>query len=499
MRVNWVSNPREVPPTTGTEQRVNDARQRPYREDASLYSQHRQGGTHPYTLDEIDARIVACAADLAATDGIGTVQPPVLSELVGIFWHRLYRDLNVDRSRLARHGVESGLAAIRQTIARENRSGEERRQRELESQQTRSSHPVTGVTLSRPWVLAACLLPAIAIEVFGSTPSIEQAFGLPWTVAAAFATAISAVLVLTAEQLGNALASSSRSSRRLTVLLSGLVTLVAVAAGIWAIVSLAESRATNLAYKDALAASKAPDDGGGHLSDGSSGAATEPSSEPPQTVASAPPAPDFDFFIPLSILVLATSTLVAFRVEAAHEWNELSVGIEEAVLAAADERAVEEEARQEIVEAIETEDTALLDLAGYVERERALLDLWIARFQAEYQRFCAVRGKSPCSIQAPPTPQLGDVLVRILNPGGLRQPRPERPSSDLGPEAPPTNDPSSSSEETAEPESPEPDEPPRPPPPPPSKHSPHRGRPRRRRSNDGKPSWYSQSGRREDE
>lgn len=480
LRAGIVSDPREVPPTPGTEPRVGEANLPRYREDPEIYARHRRDGTHPYTLGEVNARVTAVAHDLAAAGGSGPVRPPLLSELVSIFWHRLYRGLPVARLQLARHGRTEAVAATRRNIATENRDRHAQRRRELASDQKRIGRPVTGVTLSRQWVLAVCLLAAAAIETIGSTPSIEQAFDASREVAAGFAFAISMFLIVTADQVGNYLASVGSASRRVSAAIAALLAVLALGAGTWSIVSLAESRAANLAYEDAVAKSRSQVDLSGHIGgdDAQRAAGESAGVASPPSAATADEKPDFDFFIPLSIFVLAASILVAFRIEVAREWNDLEDQIEDAVLAEDEEREGEEEARRQINEGDEDEGEALQELAAYAERERRLLTGWIARFQDEYQRFCAASGLEPRRVEGPEVPSLGEILAGILDPAGLRggrQPEAAAATDDGAPQDGP--------DEGGAAEVP-------PPGPVPGPGGP-RGPARRRRSRDGRPRTFS--------
>lgn len=416
-----MSDGRNVPPTPGTEPRVGadtepGGRPRPdrrYREDHEIYRRHRAAGSHAYTLDEIDARIMACAADEAAVSGGGPVQPALFWELEGVFWHRLFRDLPDDREARAGFGVARSLASTRREAADANTLRLERRRRELDSRLRRMARPVTGLTLSRPWFLLVCLAPAALIETIGSTPSVQEAFKLQIGWALLFAIGISAVLVLTAEQLGNALAAVTARSRRLTAIAAAALLALAIVAGALAIVFLAESRETNLSFREAVQASRESRDESGQIG-GSTG--SPPAASAVEEGAAIPTKPDFGFFVPLSFLVLAASTLVAFRVEVARDHNELSDEVERFRSEADGQREVAEEEVDAIVGSVEGENAVLQELVNHVEEERNLLVLWIARFEVEYGRFCAARGATPRQVRPIPVPAVPAILWRILRP-----------------------------------------------------------------------------------
>lgn len=422
-----MSDGRNVPPTPGTEPRTSTgtesggghAGERRYREEPGIYQRYREEGSHAYTLDEVDARIMACAADEAAVSGGGPVRPALFRELDAIFWHRLFRDLPDGREEMAGYGVAQGLAAVRRDAAEANTLRLERRRRELESRRMRMPRPVTGVTLSRAWFLLVCLAPAALIETIGSTPSVQEAFKLPTYWAILFAIGISAVLVLTAEQLGNALAAATARSRRLTAAAAAALLVLAIAAGVLAIVFLAESRETNLSFREAVQASRETRDESGRIG-GSSGA--PPGGEATAQDASGPTKPDFQFFVPLSFLVLAASTLVAFRVEVARDHNELGDEIERFGKGAEGQRDVVEEQADGIVESMEGENAVLQRLVTHVEQERNLLALWVSRFEVEYGRFCAARGVAPRRVNPIPIPEVPAILGRILTPRQAGQP-----------------------------------------------------------------------------
>jgi hypothetical protein len=423
-RVIGVSDGRNVPPTPGTEPRVGEPRERRFREESGIYDRYRAEGSHAYTLDEVDARIMACATDEVAARGTGPLRPALFRELEGIFWLRLFRGMPASRETMAAYGVAQGQAGMEQEAAEGNHQRVERRRRELVSQQMRLPRPVTGLTLSRPWFLAACLVPAALIEIIGSTPSVQEAFKLDIGWAVMFAIGISAVLVLTAEQLGNALAAATARSRRLTTVAAVLLLLVAMGAGVGAIISLAASRETNLSFREAVAASQSGQDESGRIG-GNDANADAPASAAGSSTAvstSAATKPDFSFFVPLSILVLMASTLVAFRVEAAREHNELADRIRRAADDAEDQHELAEEKAGEQVQALEGDRAVLLDVAAHVEQERNLFAAWVARFEVEYGRFCAAAGSPPRPVTPPPLPDAGTLILRILQP--LRGSRP---------------------------------------------------------------------------
>jgi len=431
-----VGDPREVPPSAGTIPLVSKEQIRRYREDATIYAEHREKGTHPYTLGEIDARITACAADLAAAKGEGPVSPPILRELVSLFWHRLFRDPPLDAERRA--GFEADLSKTNTdaNVAREKATRAERRRRDLEAEAKLAGAPLTGTIFTQPWTILFCLIPGAVIEVLGSAPSLEIAFDISTLWSTVFAVAISAILILAADQLGNALGGAAEGSRRRTALFAGLLVAVAVIAGAWAIRDLADSRTNNLAREQQL---EAIESAGGDTSGGFGGfdelsgprnnaeeeakreaEAEEVTAEAARRQAAIEelPGPNFTFFIPLSFLILSTATLVAFRIEAAREWNERTQGIEDARMAAAESRKREADARQAANEAALPDDQIFQEASAYVEREHGVMTGWMERFRAEYQRYCAVEKTDPRSIVVPRLPAPEEALTRLLFPRG---------------------------------------------------------------------------------
>jgi len=364
----------------------------------------------PETEGEIDARIAASAADLAVAKGSGPITPPFLEELVSLFWHRLYGNSEVKSKELASHSVPARLARRRVGLAGENRTRNQRRVRELASERKRMRRPIAGVTLTQPWAMLLCLVPGVVIEIFGSAPSLQTAFELDKYVAWLFAGAISAVLILAADLLGNTLASTTARAHLRSATVAVLLVVVAVGSGAWAVVRLAESRATNLAYR--ASASRAPTTSttAGEFST-SAGA---PASEARPQESTGPDSPDYGFFIPLSTLIVATATLFAFRIELAGEWNEVARAIDEGELEMEVAREDQEKAALAVDEATTPETEAILDLSAMVERERALLGVWIGRFAAEYHRFCAAESKDPRPLTIPRIPDDGEVLEQIL-------------------------------------------------------------------------------------
>ncbi|HSK80385.1 MAG TPA: hypothetical protein VLQ45_28285, partial [Thermoanaerobaculia bacterium] len=173
-----MADARQVPPTPGTEPRASKHRERPHREDAGIYSLHREKGTHPYTQDEIEARIVANAADAAAAKSSGPLDVPFLRELVAVFRHRLLRDLplSVERRLTGRREVVG--AEVEEGGAAKERERLQRRRSELESIRRRTPRPVGGRKFTHPAWLFACFIPAVAIELLGSKSALEAAFDL---------------------------------------------------------------------------------------------------------------------------------------------------------------------------------------------------------------------------------------------------------------------------------------------------------------------------------
>ncbi len=415
-----------------------DRHERPHREEAGIYAQSRAEGRVPRTEGEVEALIRAHAADLAATKGVRPHTPPFLEELVATFWHRLFRDNRPRQSDLAASMESQRVARVKQSVAEERVSRFTQRVRNLSSERKRMERPATGVTLTRPEALLLCVIPAFVIEVFGSAPSLDAAFKLGKYPSWLFAAAISGILILAAEQLGNTLASAASTSRRRAKWTAGVLLAIAIAAGVVAVISLANSRSTNLAYQQA-----------GHLnisaanSNGSFGSGVETKKPEAKgafgaaspTIADAPSSPDYSFFIPLSILVMATAMLFAYRIELAHDWNELARAIEETEGDVDDAREEREAAFEAERLAMTPEGEVVVETAADVEREHGLLTLWIARFMAEYHRLCAALETEPQSLSSPPVPTPAEALLRMIDPQGE-----SRMSRDAGSGAPPPND-----------------------------------------------------------
>jgi len=430
-----MGDPRQVPPTPGTTPRVSEHAERPYRENADIYARHREQGTHPYTDDEVEARIVANAADAATEAGSGSLDVPFLRELVSVFRHRLYRDLPLDPGQRVRRSRELLRAESQRATAEGRRRDCGRRRRELESARQRMPRPVGGSKFTHPAWLAAGLVPAGVIEFLGSVAALEAAFKLDWLPAALFAVSIATILIVAADQFGIALASITRDARSRAVGITALLVIVAVGCGIWAIATLAQSRAANTAYK--AAGERQAESGGAGIQAGQGGGSAgeglksvEAAAEERRTGSAEP---DIGFFVPLSILVLATATLLAFRVEAASDWNGLDEELGEVIGQETDAREQEERARTEAQEDITTEDESVNELAVYVERQHALLVVWLERFQAEYRRFCGLEKREPRDLRLPDVPEAGDVLADLLDADPGRPPPRSRPPHSAAP------------------------------------------------------------------
>jgi hypothetical protein len=470
---------------------VGKGYQRPWREDPGIHARNRKAGTVPFTEGEIDARIMASAADLAATDGVERHTPPFLDELVSTFWHRLFRSPELQAPQLAASLEGARMAEARQGLAEARRRGHEGRSRELRSERKRMAKPFTGMTLTRPEALLLCVVPGFVIEVLGSAPSLDAAFELGKYFSWAFAAAISAILILAAEQMGNTLASTAGRSRARASALAATLLVIAVGAGVWAVVTLAESRATNLAYQHGgeLDTSTVSADGGFGAAEPGQGAGAGSGAEEP-AAAPAPTSPDYGFFIPLSVMIMATAMLFAYRIELAHDWNELARAVDEAE---GDVDGAQEEVDEAIVERnrqITPENEAVMGAAAVIEREQGLLTLWIARYLAEYHRFCAALGRRPQELTEPHVPETEEVLFRVTEPQGPRRPpgtrRPREgagPSNGSGP-AP------GGSGNGGDPGTPRPE----PEPPPPFSQSPPGNNGNSRSRDDGSPQGFGSSG-----
>jgi len=421
-----MSDPRWVPPSPGSEPLVSEHRpRRPYREDARIYARHREAGTTPYTEGEIDARIVANAADLATIDGDGPLAVPFLRELVGIFRHRVFRAPPVSaEDRAIRLRAVPDAEANLQAAERE-RDRHAHHCRELESIRRRTLRPGLGTSFTRSEWLAVSLFVAMAVEVLGSVKALEAAFGLNVIFAGIFAIAVSVMLITAADQFGNALAGIVRESRAATRLVAAALVAVAMVAGVLAVYSLAQSRETNTEF--AAQSSRSAESGSRDLSN-----ATAPSS--PRAAAEkiaregdkrqddGKAKLDIGFFLPLSILILAGSTLLAFRVEGAAEWNDIEEAVRGAEGEIEDAAGAVEEARAALVRARGPDRRLLLELSAYVEREHDLLLLWIARFEAEYLRFRALEGHPPRELEGPDVPVPAEVLAELLRGPGEAPP-----------------------------------------------------------------------------
>jgi hypothetical protein len=243
-----MSDPRQVPPAPGTEQRVSQHHVRPYREDAEIYARNREAGTIPYTEAEIDARIVANAADVATLDEPGPGVTPFLHELVAIFRHRVFREPPVSAANRTATMRAVPDAQAKLVAAERHHTTHLRRYRELDSMRRRMPRPGAGVSFTKPEWLLVSLLGAMAIEVLGSVKALEAAFGLNVVTAAIFAIAISVIVIVAADQFGNALASITRESRGATRGVAAALIVVAMSCGVWAMYSLAGSREANTEF-----------------------------------------------------------------------------------------------------------------------------------------------------------------------------------------------------------------------------------------------------------
>lgn len=407
-----MSDPREVPPTPGTG-RIEEEPRRRYREDAGIYARHRAAGTSPLTDSEVDARLRAHAEDLAADDDAGPAVP-FLDELVQTFRHRVFRGNEVRSKAIASYEEDRRMASIRSVLASERRNRALRRVRELASVRKRMRPPVTGLTLTGPEAFLYCLVPGVAIEVFGSAPSLDAAFGLGKELSWLCAAAVSGAMILAADMVGDSIAAASMHSRRRTGIVAGLLAVTAIGACIWAVVGLADSRAHNVAYQEASNLAPTTDaDGSFGAADPKGGTATAAEAAPAKE---GPTMPEYGFFIPLSVVILATATLVAFRIELAREWHEVSEAMDEFEERAEEAGDEDEEARTALQRAVTPDHEAALDVVALVEREHALLSLWLTRFVAEYHRFRTAAGKRPRTLSMPAVPNPDAIVERILYP-----------------------------------------------------------------------------------
>lgn len=442
-----MSDPRDVPPTYGTEHQLGDSRRIPYREEPGLRDEHRRNGTHPYSDGEVIARIQA-DAEAEALKGHFSEEPytpPIMWWLEGVFQARLHRDLPGTPGAIAQAITQMRAAAADQRNAARAAERGERELREAESELEKTETPATGKAEAGRTQLFAVRTVAAGIEIFATGEPINAAFGFPFLLGYAFAAAIALIFLFAAEQTAMVLARSAASHTRTSKALAIGLGVVCLGFGAWTVISLTEGRENLIEYANPENHNSGNDSESANVGFGDLAAGTSDTADKASTKASANQGggdekPELGFMLPLMFLAVASSALVAYRVELASEWKERSEIRQEAVVAADELRTVRDESEADLEEAGQEEIERTIDIAAHVEQTLGLLGTWQGQWQADYVRYCNLHGNTPRTIVVDPLPPAANIVMQLLDPlgaqnGPVAEPVDEDPPRE-GPEAP---------------------------------------------------------------
>lgn len=420
-----MSDPREVPPTYGTEHRLDGSRRIPFREESALRDHHRRKGTHPFSDGEVIARIQA-DAEVEAEKSVGSegpYSPPFMGWLEGVTWLRLHRDLPADAAQIAEALTRLRMAAARRRHTTASVERATLAVREAESDLQRTKLPATGTAEAGRWQLFGVRAAAALIEIFATGEAINAGLGIPLMLGYAFAACIALIFLFCAEQTAMVIARSAASNRRMSQAIAIGLGVACLGFGAWTVISLTEGRESLVEWANpdshkAESGAVAGNVGFGDLAAGAGQRAGKEAARDGNASAAEPARPDLGFMLPLMFLAVASSALVAYRVELASEWRELSEVRQDAVLAADEYQELHDEAGTELEEAGLEEIERTIAVAVHVEEHLGRWNAWRGQWQADYVRCCRLKGTTPREITLEPLPTAAEILMRLLDPLG---------------------------------------------------------------------------------
>jgi hypothetical protein len=435
------------PPTPGTIpflRRDEAPSLRPHREEGNIAQADRRRGRWTHTEQARTARVDVVAREMAAGQA-GTDQQ-LASGLAGELLGQMEANLaeEVGRRAAGRTTAESQVqtsvaaAAVATTRAEEADLA-------LRRARTAVPEPPVGGTAFIHKAIPFVVLPVLGyLELRMGAPGLSAALKISSLAAELTALAIAAALIIAADALGLAIGGSVRGSRDAARRMLVLLGCALVLAGAWTVVSLASSRTDNLQYRECgkeleearsrqLEATESTGLGSLTKKGQAAGEATAATS-PPVSAQCKGSKPDLGFTVPLALLAMLASAMLAMRVAVASEWRE------------ARERLKDAETRHQ--ETAQARDTAQigrpgqnrpleqseLELGVSFERETQATEGFFARLSAEYLRWCSVFSHRPVALALPPVPEPAGLMARMLGPraptapAAEPQPGPERGS-----------------------------------------------------------------------
>lgn len=422
------------PPTPGTTpllRREDVPSLRPYREHPRIAAEDRGSGRLTHTEQARIARIDAVARDLAAAEPSGPepLRPAVGAEMIAAMEANLARELRAQSEARAR-----GEASRRTAQLGVEAAEHETRENERDVRAARAAMPARppGGTHFTHWSVPFAIGVVLGyLELELGAPALAPALNVSMGQAQLIAIGIAAAITLAGDVLGLVLGSLVERSRpQSTALLSGLVLLV-TGLGAVTVVTLASARANNLAYgncnkqlEEAVSAGLAQNSGGGLSALMRRGARrsqleTENRARANQRQKTIEGAckklkPDLSFTIPLTLLAMFSSTLLASRVALASTWREARGRVKRAVKSHESSRAQRAGAQSATPAAELGLDGSDRDLGAAAEREVTTTEMLFERLPTEYRRWCAHFGHPPCDLILPEVPTAEEVLLRML-------------------------------------------------------------------------------------
>ncbi len=432
------------PPTPGTTpflRRDEAPSLRPHREEGHIAQGDRRRGRWTHTEQARTARVDVVAREMAAgqTGADQQLAFELTSELLGQMEGNLAEE--VTRRAAGRTTAESQVQTSVQAAAVATAHAKEA-DLALRRARTAVPEPPVGGTAFTHKAIPFIAAPVLGyLELRMGAPGLSAALKISPRAAELTALAISAALIIAADVLGLAIGGSVRDSRDAARRVLVLVGCALVLTGGWTVVSLASGRTNNLQYRECgtekdeararqLEATE-PTGLGSLTKRGQAGGEATASASPPASAQCKGSKPDLGFTVPLALLAMLASTMLAMRAAVASDWREAREGLKDA-----------ETRRQETTQAHDAaqigqpgQNRALeqseLELGSSFEREIQTTEWLFARLPAEYLRWCAVFGHRPVALSLPPIPDPAELMARMLGP---RAPAPPAPEPQPGPE-----------------------------------------------------------------
>jgi hypothetical protein len=375
-----------------------------------------------------EARADAVAADLARATHAGTCGPgplhvPVTAEVAAMSNGNLVEDVTPHLDERARAVAEAATAQVVSDVA-----GEAEREAERDRVALRGREPAEsslGTRLTHPVVPFVVLVLFSYIELKLTAPSLRAALASATAPAEYLAAVIAVVPILAAELVGLAAGAAVRGSKRPAQIVLLTLAVMAAACTVWSVVSLSNSRTTNIAYKNGL--QPAPDPytslGAGFGPPTAIGAAantaTGPTASASPAASKAPTKPDLGFVVPLTFVGLLAAAGLAMRCTDAHPHRRWLRQMRSADNRCREATQTRVRAEQEAIAHARPLDASDLRIGALHEREQEIQARLRARIRAEYDRCCHALGVRPLALNFP-DPNGGDdvppLVMRLVDP-----------------------------------------------------------------------------------